>query len=398
MKKKIAIITPGEYPVPATLGGAVESLVELLILKNETVRDTCIIVYAIYEKHALLKSSDIKNAEFRYWKKNHFFIWEHRLRKLLHLIFKIKINDPYLRFILKNLRNDRVDKIVVEGNISKYVVPIKKIKKDIDVYLHVHHDEFSRKPEPFFKDIFDSCSKIITVSDFVKHPTDDWVIAKNKVVVLKNCIDATCFYNSKSEKQLTRKELGMNKDAVVFLFSGRLIPSKGVKELLLAFKKQEQSNLTLLIAGAPSQGYNKENKFVLELKQIAEECNNKVIFTGFIPYSGMPKIYSATDAVIIPSIENEAAPLSNIEAMAMGLPLITSTSGGTIEYSIEKGRLIVEIDSNFIDNLAKCIAKLAQDNELRNTMGAVNYIHSKQYTSPESFYSSFIHLLYGDNG
>ncbi len=66
MKKRIAIITTGYFPVPATRGGAVENLVENLINENERKGNVDLNIFSAYDKKAEKLSRKYKNTSFEY--------------------------------------------------------------------------------------------------------------------------------------------------------------------------------------------------------------------------------------------------------------------------------------------------------------------------------------------
>ena len=60
--KKICLFCPNGLPVPATLGGATETLLTTLVSENEILNKYKFVVYAVYEKNAEILSSKYKNT------------------------------------------------------------------------------------------------------------------------------------------------------------------------------------------------------------------------------------------------------------------------------------------------------------------------------------------------
>ena len=77
---------------------------------------------------------------------------------------------------------------------------------------------------------------------------------------------------------------------------------------------------------------------------------------------------SCSDLYIIPSLWEDPCPLSCIEGMASGLPLIVTRSGGIPELVDEKCAFILEKDKDLSANISKHIIQLYHDVELRNRM------------------------------
>lgn len=107
-----------------------------------------------------------------------------------------------------------------------------------------------------------------------------------------------------------KEKFGLEKDSYL-LFLGRLVPEKGIRYLIEAFK-QVQTDKKLVIAGGSSD----TEEFAEELKQLAEE-DNRILFTGFVQGAELDELYSNAYIYILPS-DLEGMPLSLLEAMSYG--------------------------------------------------------------------------------
>ena len=185
-----------------------------------------------------------------------------------------------------------------------------------------------------------------------------------------------------------------NHDDVAIMFSGRPVPQKGIKELLLAFKAlcDKYNNIKLIIVG--NSGFGKEitTEFDKELKEIAETIKEKVIFTGFIHNSKMPQIHAMSDIAVIPSIYDDPAPLVVMECMASGLPIITTDSGGIPEYIGNDNCICVKRDNNIIKNLEIALDSLITNDEYRKILGQKAQQYAQQFNK-ERFYNDFINII-----
>ena len=175
--------------------------------------------------------------------------------------------------------------------------------------------------------LFNRISRIISVSDAVRDDIlkTNWSLSPNKVATVYNGIDTDKFSDSTSTRQEVRTQLGLAiKDAFVFGTVGRLTKVKGQKVLLQAFAKviRKYPNSWLVITGKGS--------LEAELRRLAMELNinKRVVFLGF--RMDIPDILRAYDAFILPSF-SEGLPLSLLEAMATGIPVISSRVGGVPE-------------------------------------------------------------------
>ncbi len=109
---------------------------------------------------------------------------------------------------------------------------------------------------------------------------------------------------------LIKEKYGIEKDKYI-LFLGRLVPEKGIKYLIEAFK-QVQTDKKLVIAGGTSD----TEKFFEELKEIAKD-DDRIIFTGFVQGRILDELYSNAYVYTLPS-DLEGMPLSLLEGMSYG--------------------------------------------------------------------------------
>ena len=118
------------------------------------------------------------------------------------------------------------------------------------------------------------------------------------------------------EARLIREKFGLNGGDYV-LFLGRLVPEKGLRTLIEAFRGV-RTDKRLVIAGGGSD----TGGFVAELKQMAAG-DGRILFTGFVQGELLSELYSNAYLYTLPS-ELEGMPLSLMEAMSYGSCCLTS--------------------------------------------------------------------------
>lgn len=398
IKDKIAIICPADFPVPTIKGGAVETLIEIFIKENEKFKCCDIVVYSYFDNKALIESKKYKNVEFVFIKVNRTIDKVNNIiKKLLRKIFEIDINTIFMKKVIKSINKKGIKKIIIEGDKYK-VLPIKDSIKSSEIYLHIHHEAFS---DNYINnmEIFKACKKIITVSDYIKEKCcENKYINPEKVVTLKNCTDIEIFNKSKyyEKKESIKRKYNIKENEIIILFSGRLLAVKGIKELILAFKKYcLDLNAKMLIVGNAGFGKNIISEYDNELLKIAKEVEDKLIFTGFIHNSEIPLLHSISDIAVVPSIWNDPAPLVVIEAMSSGLPLIVTDSGGIPEYINEECAITIIRDNEIINNLGKALRKLILKEEIRYNM-SINARKQGVKFNTKSYYKDFINILKDD--
>ena len=393
---KIAIIGPQGLPVPAIKGGAIETLIDVITKENEKEKKLDIDVYTIFDKDAVKESS-------KYTKSKYIFLCKYKKYKfirdkcisLFRKIFNREFTYTYASRIVRYIRNNNYDKVIIEGD-SSLVGPISKVVDKEKIYLHIHHDPLNTNHDTFRNELL-MCKKIISVSNYVNKGLFKCVAPKHlKAEVLLNCTDTRNFDKNlyKEESIDYRKKYGVNDNDIVIMFVGRPVPQKGVKELLLAFRELVNSynNIKLLIVGNSGFGIETTTNYDEILLEIASQIKDKVVFTGFIHNKQLPMIHSIADIAVVPSIYDEPAGLVVIEALASGLPLIITESGGMPEYINNECAKIVTRNENIINNLKESIEELLVDKKLREDMGKKAHIFAQRF-SEEIYYKEFISIL-----
>ncbi len=109
---------------------------------------------------------------------------------------------------------------------------------------------------------------------------------------------------------IIKDKFGLDKDSYI-LFLGRLVPEKGIKYLIEAFKGVD-TDKKLVIAGSSSD----TDLFTKELKEMAKD-DERIIFTGFVQGDELRELYSNAYLYTLPS-DLEGMPLSLLEAMSYG--------------------------------------------------------------------------------
>ncbi|WP_044481831.1 glycosyltransferase family 4 protein [Paenibacillus antibioticophila] len=157
----------------------------------------------------------------------------------------------------------------------------------------------------------------------------------------------------------------------IVLFVGRLIPEKGVHALLKTVPHVARTHPDVLFVVVGSAFYSRpgETSYVRHLKGLASSWPDHVIFQPFTPYPRVADWYNLADVVVVPSGQEEAFGLVNVEAMASGIPVIASDAGGIPEV-VEHGHSGFLIPSEHLDGrLADGIVRLLNDEKLRRQMG-----------------------------
>lgn len=405
---KLAMITSGFLPVPATKGGAVENLIENFLKMNEEYKDYEITVFSIYDEKAKEEIKNFKNTRCIFIKSNLFvdgldkslfFIAKNILkRKNSHSYRFIFRRLHYLNQVSKYLKKNNYDKVLLENHPSQYLA-LKwrnNYKKYLGKYYYHCHNEFVGTYG--CKDIIDKTKKFICVSNYISESLQMYLkLDSSHFSVLRNGIDEEKFNVRLTEekREQLKNKYNIKKDDKVLLFTGRIVNEKGIKELITALKQVNYKNYKLLIVGAALNDLNAKTPYELEIRELVKDMKDKVIFTGFIKYTEIPQLYHLADIAVLPSTWDDPAPLTIIESLLCGLPIITTVSGGIPEYATDGSAILVERDSNLVKNLAKNIDLLLMNEEECSVMAKRSLEVSRDLTL-QVYYQNFIRLLGGE--
>lgn len=396
--EKIAIISGGFLPIPATKGGAVENLVVNLLNENEKKQKIQFEIISIYDKEAIIESKKYKYSSFIFIKVNSiielldksiFFVAKNILMKKNSISYRYILQRlSYLRKCSKIIKKNNYDKILLENHPTEYfALKWKKnyLKYKNRYYYHCHN-EF---PNTYgCKAIINKTHKIICVSDFRKNNVKDYLnMEEKKFFVLKNGIDTKIFQKdlSNNEKKNLKEKYNIGNNDKILLYTGRIIPEKGIKEIILALKQLNNKNIKLLIVGSSLNMLKAKTRFEMEIESIIDE---NIIFTGYVDYNQIYQFYKLADIGVFPSILEDSAPLTIIEALVSGLPIISTNSGGIPEYAINGSAILLKRDEKMVENLAKTIDELLYNENKLKEMSNIAKNVSKNLTK-EKFYEDF---------
>lgn len=380
--------------VPAIYGGAVETLLTMLIEENEKKGLCDLIIFSTYDKQAAMYSSKYKFTK-------NIFIHSRLHKKLIYKILRVfyKISDNYhtnvgrdfIYQVVKYINSQENSGINFDCFFVQEGENVNGLKAFVDLFgdkvvYHSHLHEV-----PVHGSIWPN---VISISEFCRR---EWLSVPSdtkNVFVLRNGIDLDKFSKriSHSERLSLRNKLGLSENDIVVIYVGRVIPVKGVKELVVAMKLLQNKNVKLILVGSSSFAKGKKTAYTEEISRLIEEMENQIIPLGYIANEDLYKYYQIADMQAVPSMWEEAAGLVAIEGMASGLPLVVTRSGGMVEYVDDECALIVDKEKDVERNLSEAIKTLAVDAALRKRMGAHGMERSKLF-SKESFYMNFVNVI-----
>lgn len=386
----IGIIMGGVMPVPAVCGGAIETLITSIVKKYSKEDGFHLTIFSVYHKEAVEAAKKYPDVRFVWTHTNTFWnLAKHAVFLTIRgLIGKtIRVLQRHYNEIAPVIQNEKFDLLIVEGGDEQAVIDIAKGYRRDQLVFHAHV-HFIPKEE-----VVKGYGHMIGVSEFV---TKEYLKACKIPVrahVLKNAIDVERFSKNVSEEQKRslRKKLGLSEKDFVILFVGRIMQIKGVLELMQAVTSLEDKHIKLLIMGNANSGKWAYSSYERRVKKLSEQNKDRIVFTGYVDNSEVYQYAAVADVQCLPTLIAEAAPLVVLEAMAEGLPMIVTKSGGVIEYVDDSTALMIE-QENIVDNLKNAICYMKEHLEVRKQMSKNAKIQSKRYNEA-IYYKNFIDLI-----
>lgn len=380
------------FPVPAVKGGAVETMVENLLQANENDESIHFTVVSCYDSDAKEKSSHFLNARFIYIDCNHFWC---RLSlfayKAINRVFHLRL--PFLDFYhsigTRKILSLDPDLVIVEGGCltHEFAALSRKLGKDrMAIHLHAKFESSAVADNIF--------GHVLAISRFV---ADAWIktssLSSENVYVLKNCIDTSRFDKklTQVEQNALRNRLGIESDDIILIFCGRIVPEKGIRELINAIELCENPKIKLLIVGDTNFGLSKRTTYLEQIRQLVAKNKDRIRMTGYIENSLLYQYYSIADIAVVPSIWDEPAGLVAIEAMVTGTPLVATKAGGLPEYVNDECAVIVLRDG-LIQNLSKAFKLIMETPNLLDKMAQQCLAEATRY-SLEAYHHDFSEVL-----
>lgn len=312
---KLAMVSTEMLPLPPIAGGAVQQYIEGILPYFAKIHD--ITVYSICYPGL---------SHFEY------------INEVKHVRLQCKSQHEYLNH-LKTLIDRDTDLIYI-FNRAEWVLELGEIFPNSKIALSIHNEMFD--PRKLQSEIAVKCIErvkfINTVSKFIANSIIGlYPEGKEKVRVIYSGADPEKYATAWSNKGMlnrnrVRREYNIENYKVV-LYVGRLNEKKGPHILMKGLEPlmNYRNDVALFMVGSRWYGENDMDNFTNTLNSMARGLSGPVIFTGFLPPKELYTIYNVADIFACPSQWNEPLARVHYEAMASGLPIITTNRGGNAE-------------------------------------------------------------------
>jgi glycosyltransferase involved in cell wall biosynthesis len=224
----------------------------------------------------------------------------------------------------------------------------------------------------FLRSYVKNVTKFVVPSQFYIRKFVEWGFPADQFIYIPNFVDCRNFE--------PRYEAGRR-----FVYLGRLAREKGIGTLLAAAVK---ARVGLDIVGT--------GPLEIELKELAVKLGADARFHGFLSGAKLHEAIRSSRAVVLPSEAYENAPLSILEAYALGKPVLGSSMGGIPELVVqnETGRVFAagsaaELEETLADVAAMADAQVAAMGRTGRTLAQNDFSPARYLARTQALYAKF---------
>jgi len=347
---KIAMICTEKLPVPPIRGGAIQQYVDAVLPYLREKHD--VTVFCVADPQLPQKESD----------------------KICYI--KASKTQDYISGVIDHL-NDGYDLIHV-FNRPQWVNLIAEKLPKTEIGLSLHNEMF--QPSKISKEEGGKCIQrvkfITTVSRFIAAGVKKlYPEATEKIHTVYSGVDVSRYQpvwsrEARKIRYQLKERYGLTGKKVI-LFVGRLSQKKGAHILIKAVNliQSVHPDTALVLVGSKWYGENQEDSYVRQVKQMADTLKTDVVMTGFLPPNEVVSHYYLGNVFICASQWREPLARVHYEAMAAGIPIITTDRGGNAEVVKGKGNGIVISEYNQPQAFADAITYLLEQPDIALEMG-----------------------------
>ncbi|MFJ5759200.1 glycosyltransferase family 4 protein [Neobacillus sp. NPDC093182] len=359
-KLKIAMISPGTFPI----SGGKSSSIEMLMKK----------LASLFQNEA-----DV----FMFGKKFRKQPGIETIGSITYYRYLSSKGKTYINQCIEQLQEIQPDIIHIE-NRPRFAKAVRLAMPKAKIVLALQSTVFMSRPhirKAEMMTCLEAADAIVVNSHFLKnHMIKETLCSPSKITVNHLGVDINQFqpkwhHEQKKKTALLKKKWGVT-DRKILLYAGRLIEKKGVHHILEAMPEliKFDPSIVLFIAGSSLSPTSEKLAYEARLRELAKKVKGHVIFASFITHDQIHTWYQIADILLVPSAA-EPFGLVNVEAMAVGTPVIGTNSGGIPEI-IEHGKTGILVDpERVVQELTWQILKLLSDPEKIMRMGVYSALH-----------------------
>jgi len=306
------------------------------------------------------------------------------------------ISIDTLNFLKRELPNFDVVHAHEYTTFENIILNYYATKHNIPYVLHAHGSlpRIGKASIKWFYDqvfgyrILRDASKVIALTEVEARQYEKMGVPRGKIAIIPNGIDLE-EYRELPPKGCFKKKFGIDEDKKIILYLGRIHKIKGIDILIKGFAKVVEmlENARLAVVG-PDDGYLGEIEALVKALKIED----KTLILG--PLFGKDKLEAFVDAdvYVLPS-RYETSPMTVLEAVACGTPVVLTEKCGIAEYFRDKVGLVVKPEPKHIaEALLEMLLNLDKQNTFRENCKTVTerFNISKTISKLEEVYEEIV--------
>jgi glycosyltransferase involved in cell wall biosynthesis len=356
---KICFVCPCFAPA-WKYGGLVKVAYELSIHLRDRGHNIKVFTTDAKDKKSRMNESFIPNINMVvYYCKNlsNYLAWNQRITISLSTIWLLK--KQIKQFDIIHIHGYRdFQSVISYYYCKKYNVP----------YLIQPHGSVSYINKKRFKILFDkligkkiltNANKVITLNKSESKLIASKGVSPDRIEILPNGINLLSYYPL-HKKGIFKKDLNISNDVKIILYVGRINESKGLDLLIIAVSRLLEKNkkILLIIIG-------EDDGFKSTLQSMIKKFNIEryVHFFGFVSYEKKLDAFADADVFVTPSFYG--FPLTFLESIISGVPIITTNKGDIIEGMHNNYGLVTDYNSTALEC---AISKILLDDNLKEEL------------------------------
>jgi glycosyltransferase involved in cell wall biosynthesis len=191
-------------------------------------------------------------------------------------------------------------------------------------------------------------------------------VAADRISVIANGVDLARFAPDPAARAATRAALSIPADEPLLIAVGRIEENKGFQIAVRALARLEDRRPNAHLAIVGEGGYRAQ----LEREITDRGLGARVHTLGYRPNADLPALLAAADLFLMPSLCHEAFPLTIVEAMGGGLPVLATNVGG-VPSAVDAGRTGLLLPMGDVAAWAAALDTMLGDPRRRQAMGAL---------------------------
>lgn len=274
------------------------------------------------------------------------------------------------RSILSRIKN--IDSDVLYAHFWSSALPVYEYSRRHNIPLFVACGEGDNALEDMVRImppeqltiLSSSVTGVVSVSSENKRKCIAFGLSKEEnTAVFPNCVNTDLFHMMDTTE--FKKELGIHEDDFVICFIGGFIPRKGPDRVAQAIKNLNDPKIKVMFIGKPFPGYSYDF-----------DCPG-IVHKGPLDHDLIPQYASCADVFVLPT-RKEGCSNAVVEALAMGLPVISSD--GPFNDDVLDVNNSIRINSDDINALTDAIRTLRDNSAIRQSMSEYSISRHQDYS------------------